>query len=329
MKRALTLYFRDARTGNHSIERLFRALESHFGSIFDCSKVVLPCQPSGPRAIFRNILFARKHAKGICHITGDAQYLATFLPSGRTVLTIHDCGYLQKLTGLKKLLYKWIWFKLPCWRAARITVISEATKKVLEAEIGPLGDKLQVVENCLTSGLSRTNREFNEQKPRILQIGSGRHKNLDTLIKAVEGLECELHIVGKLSDENRRSLEEKQITYTNEFAVSDERMEAIFHSCDLLFFASRYEGFGLPILEGNVVGIPVITSNCYSMPDVAGDAAIVVDPESSKAIREAIISICNDSNLRAKLVNNGISNINRFMPETIANNYIKIYKLLN
>lgn len=326
MAKALTLFFRDARTGNHSIERLFSALEPYFADSFVCHKVVLPHQPSGLLALIKNILHARRQNRGVCHVTGDAQYLATFLPRGRTILTIHDCGYLEKLRGWKKFLYKWIWFKLPCLAAERITVISEATREVLERELGPIGSKLSVVENCTTLEMGRAERVFDAASPRILQIGSGHHKNLDNLIRAVEGLDCELHIVGRLSEENKQTMEARGIRYQNEFAVSDERLKAIYHEVDILFFASRYEGFGLPILEGNGVGIPVITSNRLSMPWVAAEAALIVDPESPVEIRGALDRIIGDSELREKLVVSGFENTKRFSAKAVSEKYMNIYR---
>lgn len=325
-KPTLTLLFRDKRQSNHSIERLFAALEPHFAEHFEVHKVVVPRQPSGFGALWANIRHARREARGLVHITGDAQYLATFLLRGRTVLTIHDCGYLEKLRGWKKFLYKWIWFKLPCLFAARVTVISEATREVLERELRSIGQKLSVVENCTTIEMGRTERSFNPACPRILQIGSGHHKNLDNLIRAVEGLDCELQIVGRLSEENKQALESRGIRYKNEFAVTDERLREIYHEVDILFFASRYEGFGLPILEAHGVGIPVITSNRLSMPWVAADAALIVNPESPEEIRAALDKIIDDAALRQQLVSLGFENTKRFSAKAVAEKYMKIHQ---
>lgn len=325
-KPILTLVFRDKREANHSIERLFAALEPYFAEHYDLRKVVVPRQPSGIGALLANIRHARREARGLVHITGDAQYLAAFLPRGRTVLTIHDCGYLEKLKGWKKFLYKWIWFKLPSMVTAKVTVISKATQEVLERELGSFGAKLSVVENCTTLEMGRTERPFNAECPRILQIGSGHHKNLDNLIRAVEGLKCELQIVGRLSEENREQLEANGIRYKNEFAVSDDRLREIYHEVDILFFASRYEGFGLPILEGNGVGIPVVTSNRLSMPWVAGDGALIVDPESSVDIRGALERIVEDAPLREKLVSSGFENTKRFSAGAVAAKYMELYR---
>jgi glycosyltransferase involved in cell wall biosynthesis len=81
----------------------------------------------------------------------------------------------------------------------------------------------------------------------------------------------------------------------------------------------------MPILEGNAVGRPVITSNIYSMPEIAGDAAILVDPYNIEEIRNGIVRIINDKIYRDQLVQNGFINIKRYNAHLVANKYFKLY----
>ena len=326
MNKELTLLFRDRRSGNHSIERLFEAIEPVLAQSYEITKVTIPYRPSNLFNLLRNIIYARRNLQGIIHVTGDAQYLAGFLPCGKVVLTIHDCGYLMKLRGAKRWLFLWFWYRIPCWKAAIITTISQSTKDVLCREVGLSPSKIRIIDNCVTEKFERSQREFNFKCPRILQIGSGRHKNLDTLVKALAGLSCELMIVGKVSEEVRVDLERHKIHHCIEYDVSNARLRQIYGECDILFFASRHEGFGLPIIEAQSVGIPVITSTVYSMPDVARKGAILVHPESVTEIRKAICRIANDADLRASLVEAGLKNVQRFAVATVADEYIKVYK---
>jgi glycosyltransferase involved in cell wall biosynthesis len=97
-------------------------------------------------------------------------------------------------------------------------------------------------------------------------------------------------------------------------------------SSDILFFASTFEGFGMPILEAQAIGRVVVTSNILSMPEVGGNAALYVDPYSIEQIRDAICILKNDKILRNSLIDKGFENIKRFNPDTIAFQYEALYQ---
>jgi glycosyltransferase involved in cell wall biosynthesis len=96
----------------------------------------------------------------------------------------------------------------------------------------------------------------------------------------------------------------------------------------MVVFASLYEGFGLPILEAQATGRPVITSNFGAMKEAAGEGALFVDPYSVESIRSAILRIKNEPQLREELVRKGRENVARFRPEAIARQYAEIYRSL-
>ena len=85
-------------------------------------------------------------------------------------------------------------------------------------------------------------------------------------------------IIGNLSNEQQHILNRSGISYQNYVGLSLNEIVEQYQLCDLLLFASTYEGFGLPLLEAMSHGTPVLTSNCASMPEVAGDAGMLVDP---------------------------------------------------
>lgn len=96
----------------------------------------------------------------------------------------------------------------------------------------------------------------------------------------------------------------------------------------MVVFASLYEGFGLPILEAQAMGRPVITSNFGAMKEAAGEGALFVDPYSVESIRAAILRIKNEPRLREELVRKGLENVERFRPVAIAERYAEIYRAL-
>lgn len=94
--------------------------------------------------------------------------------------------------------------------------------------------------------------------------------------------------------------------------IEPEDMPALYAAADLFVFPSLHEGFGLPILEAMAVGTPVITSNIFSMPEVAGGAALLVDPASTDQISTAMCRLLDDEDLRRRLVQKGRQNVDRF-----------------
>ena len=95
-----------------------------------------------------------------------------------------------------------------------------------------------------------------------------------------------------------------------------------------MIFASTYEGFGLPIIEANAVGRPVVTSKLSPMTEVAGDAASLVNPYDSSNIRAGVMRIINDPFYRESLVKAGFENALRFSAESVAESYAKVYRKL-
>ena len=96
----------------------------------------------------------------------------------------------------------------------------------------------------------------------------------------------------------------------------------------MVVFASLYEGFGLPILEAQAMGRPVITSNFGAMREAAGDGALLVDPYSVGAIRAAILRLKNEPGLREELVRKGRENAEKYRGAAVAERYAEIYRRL-
>ena len=108
--------------------------------------------------------------------------------------------------------------------------------------------------------------------------------------------------------------------------LTDGELVAAYQRCDMVVFASLYEGFGLPILEAQAMGRPVITSNFGAMREAAGDGALLVDPYSVEEIRAAIMRIKNEPGLREELVRKGRENAEKFRADAIALKYAEIYR---
>lgn len=326
----ITFYHRFPCSGHFSIEGLFREIRKALPNDIYYSVATSRFESKGFLRRFYNTIEAFFRQGDINHITGDVHYLIYFLRRKRTLLTIHDCSSLERLKGIKKKIFFLIWFWLPEKRSTLISVISDATKRELLRYLRCNPNKIRIVPDCVSSFFRPSPRMFNTKKPNILQIGTRHNKNLLRVAKALKGIPCHLMIVGELSRQQEEFLNNCNIDYSAAANISDEKLLEMYRQCDMLVFASTYEGFGLPIIEANAVGRPVITGNILSMPEVAGNAACLVDPFNVESIRDGILRVIQDAAYREQLVQNGFKNVERFKPEVVAMQYVTLYKeLLN
>ena len=105
--------------------------------------------------------------------------------------------------------------------------------------------------------------------------------------------------------------------------VADEKLPTLYSGAQALVFPSLFEGFGLPILEAQACGCPVLTSNISSMPEVAGKGAIYVDPYDLKGIKYAMVKL-QEKDYRLQLIKKGFENVKRFSWEKCARETLKV-----
>ena len=310
-----------------SIERVFGQIASKLSKkLYDVSFEQLPYSHDTISTI-KNLIFYRHSKADIYHVTGHIHYIALILPKKNTVLTVHDLRILYIRKGLRRFILKKLFFDLPFKRLKYITAISEATKQEIIFFTNCPADKIQVIENPLpVEPIAEKKKEFNKQCPRILQIGTTSNKNIKNLIKALKGINCQLVIIGKLDEEAQHLLSENEINFENKLVLGDLEIRNEYEKADIVTFCSTYEGFGLPIIEAQAMRTPVVTSNLSPMREVAGDAAVLVEPDDIQCIRNGILQVIENKIIRADLVEKGINNIKRFESKTIAEKYEKLYR---
>jgi glycosyltransferase involved in cell wall biosynthesis len=312
--------------GNYSVEFIFEDVRSRLAERIQARVEVSPHESSGLWKRLQNCLAAAKRQGVVNHVTGDVNYLGLMMDKKRTIQTILDCVHLESSRGLKHQLLKLFWVSIPERNARYITAISEATKQEILRHHPCDPDKIIVIPVAISDRFVLRPHVFNFERPRILQLGTAPNKNIPRLIEAIEGLDVTLHIIGKKTDELTRLLQEKNIEHVFESGLSDEEVRDRYAAADIVSLVSTYEGFGMPILEGQATGRPVITSNILSMPEVAGDAAVLVDPTDTAAIRAGILRIISDAAFREHLVRKGMENIRKYNPDVIADSYYQLYQ---
>ncbi len=260
------------------------------------------------------------------HVTGDIGFVAIFLKKRKTILTILDTGVLNQSSLITRKIIQLFWVQLPVKRVAYVTTISNASKKELLKYVNVDEKKVRVMYIPVAKGMEFSLKTFNTATPVILQIGTKKNKNLIRLAQALNGISCKLEIVGELNQEQLLALADSKIDFNNAVNISNEELKEKYQQADMLAFVSTYEGFGMPIVEAQLIGRPVITSNLLSMPEVAGDGAVLVNPYNIEDIRNGILKIINDKEYREQLVSNGRVNAERFLVKKIANQYTDLYK---
>lgn len=285
----------------------------------------MPHRTRGFRGVLRNMAYARREAAQVNHVFGDIHYIACALPTNRTLLTVADCTTLVHRAGIRRSAIQRLWYTWPIARSAAITTISESTRQELLRLTGCPPVKVRVVHVPVSPGFVVTPSAFDPSCPKVLQVGTKPNKNLERVARALEGIPCTLRIVGPLSGAQHAVLDRAGIRYTAVAGISDAQLVQEYRDCDMLVFASTYEGFGLPVVEAQATGRPVVTSNLCSMPEVAGGAACLVDPYDVQDMRRGILRVINDQAHREELVCQGLLNVKRFRPAAIAAQYASIY----
>lgn len=313
----------------HSIQRVFNLIINHENNINNKSYNV-PYYGASLKSVICNMLFVYKNRNklGVNHVTGDIHYVILALIGCKTILTIHDLVLLHNIKNpVKRKILFILWYYLPIRLANKVTCISENTKMEIIKYVKR--KDIIVIDNPIDNNYSIVHKKFNENSVRILQVGTGSNKNLERVIESLFNVKCHFRIIGKLSEDHLKLLKHHKIYYSNECNISDEQMINEYHEADIISFPSLFEGFGMPIIEGQSIGRIVLTSNLSPMKDIGNDAAIFVDPYSVQSIRNGFIEIINlDTCSRIKLIEKGIQNVKKYQRHNIVNKYVELYKSL-
>ena len=267
----------------------------------------------------------------------------------RSVITVHDLAFLhfpELLTEEARRYYGQIYRAVES--ADAIIAVSESTKNDLVTMTGATPEKIRVVYEAPAESYHRVEPGDEEMpasvqalvQPFLLFVGTLEpRKNLPallqamTLVKAVRGRQTPLLVIagrkGWLYQETLDLIGSLELSgETLLFGpASTEELLWLYNRAEAMVLPSLYEGFGLPVIEAMACGTPVITTNVSSLPEVAGEAAILVDPHDREALASAISRVLDDPDLRSRMREAGLAQASRFDWDTTARATVEAYRM--
>jgi glycosyltransferase involved in cell wall biosynthesis len=264
----------------------------------------------------------------------------------RTLLTVHDLSFLYYPDAFVPSLRVYLERVVPrsVARADRVLADSKATRDDLVAHFGAPPEKVQVLYSGVDARFcpekergeqERLRDKYGIEFPYVLSLGTLQpRKNYVRLIKAFANLplaNLRLYIAGGrgwlYEDIFAEAQKHGDRVHVLGF-VDDADLPALYRGAALFAFPSLYEGFGIPPLEAMACGVPVVCSNASSLPEVAGDVALMVDPFDVDALAQAMARVLEDADLRREMIAKGLAQAERFTWEKAARQLLSSFEAL-
>lgn len=274
-------------------------------------------------------------------------YVLPPLAGARSVTTIHDLAFLIHPEWCSPRIRRY--FARAVHRAAQesdaFVACSEATKRDMTALLGIPAERITVMYAApdrhmspipLETARARVAAIAGIEGPYILYVGTVEpRKNLAGLLDAFERIQKDvshtLVIAGATGWEVSSTLERMAAMAPRVVRpgyVPEDLLPALYSAADLLVMPSHYEGFGLPVVEAMACGCPVVAANTSSLPEVVGDAGLLVDTSDADAMAEGMRRVLSDEDLRKQMREKGVVQASRFTWDTAAGQVLAIYRQL-
>lgn len=230
------------------------------------------------------------------------------------VVTVHDLNYVhfeQNSDPLRRAYFRHL-VRPACRRAHRVLTVSEYSRRQIIDWANVSADRVSVVGAGVGKQFSVHGQRYALDRPYVLAVGNERpHKNIPGLIRAyaASGLrnEVKLLITGRISTESTSLIEDHRLRDSVVLAgiVPEAELPSVYRGALMLCMPSFYEGFGLPIVEAMACGVPVLASSVTSIPEIAADAALLIDPADIEQIADGLKRLVADDALRRELITRG------------------------
>ncbi|HEY7348174.1 MAG TPA: glycosyltransferase family 1 protein [Ktedonobacterales bacterium] len=290
-------------------------------------------------------LTLRRLRPDVLHSPGLASPL---LWRGPVVLTLHDVAFLALPEQMSRAsLYYWRYVALPsARRAARIVTVSQHARQEIARELHLPLERIEMVYNSIDDQFKasvaperivQARERYHLSEQYILFVSTlHARKNVSALIRAFGRLASELPdfqlvLVGGISGASAEIVRDAEqspaaarIRMTGR--VADEDLPALYAGARVFALPSKHEGFGLTMIEAMACGTPVVANNASCLPEVAGDAALLVDADDTEAFAAALRRAVEDEPLRRELVARGFQRAAQFRPEVCAGQMLAVYE---
>ena len=312
--------------------------------------------PAAPYPIWEQIILpraVRESGVEILHCTSNTAPLRVDVP---LVVTLHDIIYLEKLNLTKGTpyqiignLYRRVLVPPIVKKAALILTVSESERECIRSYFSLPDEKVKTVYNGVGSHFrpitdqsvhEAMRKKYNLPEDYVFYLGNtDPKKNMEGVMRAISHLRKQGKLTFRLLmlDIDREYLRrvatrigDLEILNHIYFCgyIRNEELPAIYSMAKIFLYPSLRESFGIPILEAMACGVPVITSSTYSMPEVAGDAALLVNPSDPVDIAAKIIQLLEDKALGENLVKKGLERYKDFSWERNALQTVDLYKTI-
>lgn len=312
----MTLYFDSRWIGEHGIGRFAREVRAALPEAVDIESGRKPSSPVDPVALALRL--ARLRKGDVFYSPG---YNAPIVCSVPFVFTIHDLNHIEfsgARSAAKSAYYRFV-MRPACRRAHAVLTVSEYSRRRIAEWSGVDIRRIHNVGNGVDRRLGPQGERFAHPRPYLLCVSNRRpHKNERRTVEAFAGIAArvphDLLFVGDSSLELEALVTSLHLIDRVHFVgrVGDDCLASLYRAAEAVVFVSLYEGFGLPVIEAQASGCPVVTSNVTSLPEIAGDGAILVDPLDTAGIASALMAVLTDQGLRSTLVERGQANAQRY-----------------
>lgn len=242
-------------------------------------------------------------------------------PSIPVVMTIHDLIHLHTPSRFKsaKIIYYQTLIKKAALHSYKIITVSEYSKNSIIEWANIADDNVIVATNGINQNFRPEGVAHQPGYPYLLNVGNNKsHKNIARLLQAfaIAKIDSRLRLIltSETTDELRSIIYKNKIIDRVIFCgkLTENQLIEYYRGAIGMVYPSLYEGFGLPVIEAMACGTPTLTSNVTSLPEIAGDAALLVSPYETEAIAHGIEQIVHDDEIRKRIIEKGLQRVKLF-----------------